>query len=532
MLDILTGAGMTQAGKDEESTAKGVPAKRASAQDKLTWKIIGAFISASGVGVVAIAITTLRSTWFPNASFPFEPLWLEPYVLAALAAIAAWALFRANTQFATPQRPPKRGGTQRERAAWREQERLRHKDDERKITSSKRWLSTTIAGVTLFSVAFLIALAMHANERPAYEQYAITIPTTAAPSEPGEIRTRRTTSSTSAENAGVSTQASDEIREQTFTPQPTRDAVLVWWVKKDRNRLPSGLLPLALGGIFLAVFGAYFPAISLAVAESTAGLVEKLAGPVLGMALVGVGATQQVESDKAQRNYELAQRGLPPVVGLPEHQGAAQRELWSQELRTLERERLSADGIELIQAQLAALAEILSDSRQHDASMQREISSTVMELRRLQKFVGQQTPTPDPRENLRHISDRVGHLNESARTIASQIEDAQKRRCALAKLSEEQTALRVAELRVQAKSKRDARAHYDRDEFWPGINRLLTKPPPNGAAEDKLADALQNASKASGAERWTALCPQSLSASNLVTKPAAPAISGGSAVRP
>lgn len=499
--------------------------KIVTAQDRRTWRVMGGFITAVGVGVVAIAIATLRTKWIPQNAFAFDPLYLQPYLLLAPVAVAAFAAFRALNPPIPDDPPPRlprppipgslRGPARRtlEERYWNEDEedraRRRHAEIRAQTWANRRYLPWA-AGAVVVAVVLLLILALAARRTPDYDLFALTLPTPAPAAADGPsqtVRINRTASSVADRATGETRASSTEVTQQSANPGPTRHAVMMWWVRKPQPQAPSGLLPMALGGVFLCAFGAYFPRISLTAANSSLGFLEKAVAPALSLALVGIGASQQVQAERAKQDIRLAEKGLPAVVSLDrrdvELRNAAIRE---REVYALEREQLSPEALERLEKSISELSDTLRKAGERGAG------GTDLRLieRQLQPIVirGPGPPTPAPDANLGKIATAAAALDDKAKT---ELDAADKRRnaeltrnCALLEIDDAQTAARIRELRAIAARKKAERDKYNDRKGW----KIFFVKPENGDAESNMADQLAAGAKADRELRMQAVCPK------------------------
>ncbi|WP_296597257.1 hypothetical protein [Phenylobacterium sp.] len=494
-----------------------------TAQDRHTWRIMGGFITAVGVGVVAIAIATLREKWRPESGV--DALYLQPYILLAPAAVAAIAIFQALNPVVDdpPPQPPRlpipRNLRATERHAleaqrWTEEQQERQARQRREDEAHRKARMTYLPwafGALVATAILLFLLAAAARRTPNYELFALTLPTAApavASAPPQIVRVDRTATSKEDYASGETRASTTEVTQQLSAHAPTRQAVMMWWVRKQPPALPSGLLPMTLGGIFLCLFGAYFPRINITAANSSVGFLEKAVAPALSLALVGVGATQQVQAARSKQDADLAAKGLPAVVSLsPRQLGLRETLTRESEARVLERESLSPEAITRLENSITELSKTLRDAR-GKASGEGNPQILIPQLKSI-IIRNPGPPTPAPDENLAKIAKAAEALDVKA---SRELEAADQRRslelarnCALLAIDDAQTAVRIRELRAIAAQKKAARARYDDRAFW---EKVIYAKPEDGAAESRMAERLATGAATDRELRMRAVCPE------------------------
>jgi hypothetical protein len=259
----------------------------APADDGTRW-LMGMFISAVGVGVLVLVLAILQSRWFGDKAAPFSPfLVVVPVVIAAVAFF--WIVNRDDNI-----RPAAVGSSGP--GSGKDIEADEPRRSVRIATSAPYGTMLAIAVCAVFlSAAALLVLNFAAQTSPTFDRFALSLPVVNSP-------------------LGNSSDA------QQSTAPSVPDAVLVWWVKRGHDALPAGTLPTALGGLFIVAFGIWFPRITLPTASGGMTISEKLIAPVLGIALVGIGASQQADAAKADQDVALARQGLPAIVRLSPEQ--------------------------------------------------------------------------------------------------------------------------------------------------------------------------------------------------------------------
>lgn len=327
--------------------------------------IIGAMISAIGLGVMTLAIAALDENWFTDHTASFSPLWLlAPLILAAISLFAAvnpdtqpqfMARLRRRERFELaeerelfpiqpiPARSPERLALlMANQVSMDERARRKsHRDDVLRFRTML--LSILSAGSLAFCLLLLHDLArdLEAAKPAIASHYAIALPAEAW-STPGD-------------------QAA---------AQPHPPVVLAWQVegKPPRARLGSAL-PIALGGLFLVVLGACFPHVGLSRTDDATTTLAKLAAPTLSLALVGLGAVQQAHAARLAADERLVREGLPSTVRISErrieHHLARPDHMAREALVRLEKDMAALQTLaEAGDSHVAGLEDIAQDDRQ------------------------------------------------------------------------------------------------------------------------------------------------------------------------
>ena len=148
--------------------------------------------------------------------------------------------------------------------------------------------------------------------------------------------------------------------------QPAREAAqLIWWVERDVDNMPSGLLPMFLGGVLTIGFGLWYPKVAARAAETALGKGEKLLAPILSLAMVALGVGQQAEAAKAAADVKYVQQGIPPVVRLGK-QGV------DVGVRILPQATLNPETLRLLQTQVEVLSVDIANRHQEQLTAQEE----------------------------------------------------------------------------------------------------------------------------------------------------------------
>lgn len=281
--------------------------------------------------------------------------------------------------------------------------------------------------------------------------------------------------------------------------------VVVWSVENRPADLSNGLLPIFLGGLFICVFGMWFSHISLSAATDGTGLGEKLLAPLLSLALVGIGATQQIETAKIEKDAALAERGLPAVVNVSsterrERLNSIQK---TREVRVLPQGALSVDSAAFLEGKIAVLEKAL---RERDTWPLEDKLKIAAELERLRI----ELRNPDIRKIQASLSDgdlelmrkTVAELDEATKVSLAQTEAADKRSCRLLDLSRSELTPTTTELLKTANAKDDALKAFQK-RHW--LGRIVRKAPEGGAHERQEVVRLQRAAQAA-ADSYAALC--------------------------
>ena len=389
--------------------------------------VIGGMISAIGVGVLVMAAANLHNKWFED--WP-APGWATICMLTLLPAVALffmavnpeldgvlllrrrqddaeWAAFKADPKPSGPFRP-----SRLLEASW----------GRRRLFSGLGAVYAVIVGVGL------IGWTDAANHRPPrVQQFAIALPAPdirpACP-EDGPCRLFKAV----LEKASETHVAPDKAVIETATQDAARakasedaraavpPAVLTWWVEDKRSdKAPAGVLPLALGGLFLTVLGFWFPHVGLAKFSEASGFTSKLVAPLLSLALVGLGVGQQAEASRIAGDEKLAERGLPATINVPRDQKPVQVTTYLPP-----DSKPSPEALKDIAKSLDSLSEQIKSDRRDQLV---EIKNNTSAISDLAKSVGevanqigkfpkaQPTPAPDPgnvEKGLKSIVDAAG----------------------------------------------------------------------------------------------------------------------------
>ncbi|WP_443750535.1 hypothetical protein [Asticcacaulis solisilvae] len=122
-------------------------------------------------------------------------------------------------------------------------------------------------------------------------------------------------------------------------------------------------MPTVFGSLLTIAFGIWFPQIMLQDVTSAFDVAQKLAAPVLGLGLVGIGVAQQADTAKMQTDIELVEKGLPPSIHLSDNQRAY----------ILTKNNISAESATYIQNQM----DYVHDQLQEISSTQSSMSTTL-----------------------------------------------------------------------------------------------------------------------------------------------------------
>jgi len=493
--------------------------------------IIGAFIAAAGVCVMSWVVIDICGRW------PIEGLVLRPWAIVLLLAFAAGAafagmnIFRPSVQPAPPKAPP----DDPQAAPWNPNRTLIRKptvksEDERLAEEAKakaeaeakskaeektkaeaalkrrrRVEAFAACGLALAIAAGLfLTIALQAGDRAAFERFALKLDLPARVADQATLP------------GGQASTGQDPAK----AASPAVEATLVWWAPR-KSELSNGLLPTFLGGLFICALGVCFSRIGLTAASGGLGLGEKLLAPMVSLGLLGIGATQQIEAAKMEKDAQLAERGLPAVISLSKevrHERYAS-ELERNQLYVFEREKLSPEGAALLEEKLRALqAQVAHDQadsvRLHGLTTQAmgaigiELESIRNDLRNPgTRRVGVKL-SPDDLDVMRDtVASVEGAIQVRALAAESEQKAQKQAHCRLLRLEQSEMAPAAAALLRRADEKDRVLAEYRERRFW----RRWGKPQPESgdeeraravALQDRLADSVrQHQARCDGGER-------------------------------
>ena len=260
-------------------------ARKTPRQTRSTRLILAAFICAVGFTFLVISVSALKPNWFGP---PLAPT--SPFVILILFALSICIWFYAENR--------------------RPQPRLNGTATTIRAVKAVLYLE---AGALAAIGAFGLYLMRHQSiSTPIYDQYALAFGDEASPNDP--VKT-----------------------------------VLFWWAKRDQDGAPAGALPMFLGSLLAVGFGVWFPKIALAASEGSLGAVEKFVAPLLSLALVGIGASQQSDQNRADMDRNLTIQGLPASLRLTAQQKVDQK------FYAMDGGRMSDASIALLQQRVADL---------------------------------------------------------------------------------------------------------------------------------------------------------------------------------
>jgi hypothetical protein len=367
---------------------------------------------------------------------------------------------------------------------------------------ARRLLLQVLTGVAvLLAILGTLDLGRQARRSQVYDQFALTLPL-------GDASTPQTQAMSATDlvslQKGSSVVSGAQSSASTSSPNAAAQALFVWWVARERKPVPEGALAMLMGGLFICAFGIWFPRLNLGETGSAIGLSEKLVAPVLSFALVALGATQQADAAKDDRNMELATRGLPAVIGLSREELASKTVERQERLYTFQSTDLSPDAVKYLEAKLEGVAGRVD---QNDTA-QRSLTGVVNEVNGRLIQVQEALRHPQPPSQQVTAKDVVairGALADLDRQAGVSLESTAAERaggCLLLGLELKALPDQIKALDTQATAKDQARKQFYSQHFW---LRLGQPAPDSGDLDRQKAAELKN-NGAAATRRQNALC--------------------------
>jgi hypothetical protein len=310
----------------------------------------GAFICTAGVAVMIVAIFEACEQWFPHVAT------LYPFLAAGCLIVAAASVFWGSNYSELED------GTISDFVF-------------RKTIGQRKWLPATVGAAGLAVAGLALALTLlqahkcSANDShcPEREYFAVMVPPQTQPGPQTDKQGKATIFSvTNAAGQQMDLSIAQNISQQSNagTSQRTAPAapttVLTWSIDRERTPLPHGIPAIFLGGLFTAAFGIWFARMGDG-ADKSIAIGEKLLAPVLSLGLIGFGASQHAEATKEEKDIRLAERGLPPILNVPDGQKGLAVRLYQPEELNAETHKFLNDRIQgaenSLMSQIAGLSQ-------------------------------------------------------------------------------------------------------------------------------------------------------------------------------
>lgn len=355
-----------------------LPDEGESAMDE-TQRIVGGLIAAGGIGLIVLAIASLQSARDVEISGP------SPYWSIVPAALAIAILFYVVNPLTT----------EREAPTWLA-----------RVARFVRVLGTGIAVALIILAAALFAGLAAAPSTPAqFDRFVMQLP-----SLPADVQAPAIQGEPPANPADTGATAT-----ATASAPAAQPSFLMWSVKRERPKPPSGVLPTFLGAILIIGFGIWFPHLGLARAKFSADMVGKLVAPLLSLGLVGVGASQHAQAERIQADSKLTDQGLPAYITLPANERAIIRE----RIYLPDPQRVSPETIEQLRGKIVDLQQQIdllslpkAPTQPRDTLELAELKSLNRQLSTIQVAMTRGTkPAALTQANIDSIATAVANLN-------------------------------------------------------------------------------------------------------------------------
>jgi hypothetical protein len=466
--------------------ASGEATKREIVESRL---ITGALISSVGVGVLLMVLATLQAKWFDDSAPPFSPFLIVIPVALAVAAFY-WLVNLA---------PPWKFFMRRPQAAA-EGAGMRPRPPALRLLLFRGFVTAWVTALICIAISALAfgELSRAARTPASLDRYVLSLPM-------------------------ITGSSGNLTAPQSPTVQKSQDAVLVWWVTRQHHELPAGTLPTFLGGLFIITFGLWFPHIVLSQATGAMGLGEKLVAPILGLALVGLGATQQADAAKVEQDVQLVKGGYPAVLGLTPGQKQIKLAMADQPSKPggddsdwprapdsskppsvsgqggstylLNLQGLSPDSISNLESQLARVSDDLEKSNSSAGASAKALADVSAQLQSALRDIENKTRNPltaDDITNLKakliSLDSNVADLERSAQSNLQTLADTHRTDCVLLVAEGRDLNLLNSTLLDNAKAQDKARHDFFAIPPW---QRMFRRAPPGGNADRLQAEQLR-----------------------------------------